>query len=93
MAPSTSLSGAASGGRDDAVGSPHRAQLLPTDLFGLEFDAEAAFVADNVEEGFDNHPERLEVSPLLVNQYRESAEQKKHAFIYTHALVILEKKL
>ena len=27
------------------------------DLFGYEFDAEASFVADNIEEGFDNHPE------------------------------------
>ena len=45
------------------------------DLLGLEFDAEASFVADNVEHGFDNHPERLDTSALLIEQYRESAEQ------------------
>ena len=45
------------------------------DLLGLEFDAEASFAADNVEYGFDNHPERLDTSALLLEQYRESAEQ------------------
>ena len=45
------------------------------DLIGVEIDAGAALVADAVEEGFDNHPERLDVSPLLIDQYRELAEQ------------------
>jgi hypothetical protein len=44
------------------------------DLMGVEIDASASFVADAVEYGFDNHPERLNVSSLLVDQYRELSE-------------------
>ena len=44
------------------------------DLLGVDIDANASFVADAVEYGFDNHPERLDVSSLLVDQYREVAE-------------------
>ncbi|MBV71772.1 MAG: hypothetical protein CMH52_10570 [Myxococcales bacterium] len=44
------------------------------DLIGVDIDAKGAFVADSVEHGFENHPERLDVSGLLANQYRELAE-------------------
>ncbi len=44
------------------------------DLIGVEIDAKGAFVADSVEHGFENHPEKLDVSALLANQYRELAE-------------------
>jgi hypothetical protein len=45
------------------------------DLLGLDIDAKASFVADPSLHGFDNPPEELNVSSLLVNQYREMAEQ------------------
>ncbi len=44
------------------------------DLLGVEIDAKASFVADPSLHGFDNPPEELLVSSLLVNQYREMAE-------------------
>ncbi len=44
------------------------------DLLGLDVDAEAAFVADPIEYGFDNHPELLHVQGLLADQYRRMAE-------------------
>ena len=45
------------------------------DLLEIEIDAKAAFVADPNSHGFDNPPDLLNVSSLLVNQYREMAEQ------------------
>lgn len=44
------------------------------DLLGVEFNAQASFVADTVVHGFQNHPESLEVTPLLVMQYQQAAE-------------------
>ncbi|MGC6418018.1 MAG: DUF1592 domain-containing protein [Bradymonadia bacterium] len=44
------------------------------DLVGVHIDAKGAFVADSVEHGFENHPEKLDVSSLLADQYREQAE-------------------
>ena len=50
------------------------------DLLGVEVDAEAAFVADPVEHGFDNNPELLGVQGLLADQYRRMAETVGNAF-------------
>ena len=44
------------------------------DLLGVHIDAKGAFVADTVDHGFENHPERLDVTGLLADQYREMAE-------------------
>ena len=44
------------------------------DLIGVEFDAHGAFVADTVDHGFDNHPEYLEITPLLMTQYQQASE-------------------
>ena len=44
------------------------------DLLGVEIDAKGAFVSDVVDHGFDNHPEKLNVTGLLADQYREMAE-------------------
>lgn len=44
------------------------------DLLGVQIDAKGAFVADTVDHGFENHPERLDVTGLLAEQYREMAE-------------------
>ena len=33
-----------------------------------------AFVADTVDHGFDNHPEHLEITPLLMTQYQQASE-------------------
>ena len=47
---------------------------IPFEISWGDIDAKGAFVSDVVEEGFDNQPERLDVSALLADQYREMAE-------------------
>lgn len=44
------------------------------DLLGIEINARGAFVADTVDHGFENHPEKLDVTGLLADQYRQMAE-------------------
>lgn len=44
------------------------------DLLGVEVDP-SSFATDEIVDGFDNDAEALIVSPLLADQYRESAEE------------------
>ena len=44
------------------------------DLLNVNIDAKGAFVADTIDHGFENHPERLDVTGLLADQYRVMAE-------------------